>query len=60
MMHRRALNERSGRDWAKAVTHCVHGHEFTPENTLWREEGWRNCRACMRAAVDRYQQRGRA
>ena len=28
-------------------THCIHGHEFTPENTyLWR--GQRKCRACLR------------
>lgn len=26
-------------------THCVHGHEFTPENTRWHK-GHRNCRAC--------------
>ncbi len=30
-------------------THCVHGHELTPENTLvntWRGGGGRHCRAC--------------
>jgi hypothetical protein len=28
-------------------THCIRGHEFTPENTrLWH--GLRNCRACAR------------
>lgn len=26
-------------------THCVHGHEFTPENTRWWK-GHRNCRTC--------------
>jgi hypothetical protein len=25
---------------------CKRGHEFTPENTMIRKEGWRNCRAC--------------
>lgn len=31
------------------VTHCIHGHEFTPENTYWRKgRGGRTCRACMR------------
>jgi hypothetical protein len=35
---------RAKRRW----THCVHGHEFTPENTYWRKEGRRNCRQCRR------------
>lgn len=26
-------------------THCIHGHEFTPENTI-RREGRRRCRTC--------------
>lgn len=31
-------------------THCVNGHEFTPENTTTRADhaGARRCRACMR------------
>lgn len=50
-----------GMAWRRyATTHCVQGHEYTPENTLWREEGWRNCRACMNEAARRYQQRRRA
>lgn len=31
---------------------CVHGHEFTEENTRWRERDgkrWRECRTCIRA-----------
>mgnify|MGYP000877177224 CR=1 FL=1 len=33
-------------------THCIHGHEFTPENTyVWR--GARHCRACGRARRQR-------
>jgi hypothetical protein len=26
-------------------THCIHGHEFTPENTIWEKKG-RKCRMC--------------
>lgn len=28
-------------------THCIHGHEFTPENTYYRKKG-RDCRECAR------------
>jgi hypothetical protein len=28
-------------------THCIRGHEFTPENTYMSTKG-RNCRACMK------------
>lgn len=27
-------------------THCIHGHEFTPENTRINKRGNRGCRAC--------------
>lgn len=37
--------------WRRMATHCQHGHEFTPENTYTRAEGWRQCRACNREAV---------
>jgi len=29
-------------------THCKHGHEYTPENTYIRGDGWRRCVACVR------------
>lgn len=29
-----------------AQTHCVRGHEFTPENTRIASNGCRKCRAC--------------
>lgn len=35
-------------------THCVRGHEFTPENTKVRRDGrGRQCRACNREWVQR-------
>jgi hypothetical protein len=30
----------------KAKTHCIRGHEFTPENTYARPKGERACKAC--------------
>ncbi|WP_369073974.1 HNH endonuclease signature motif containing protein [Hymenobacter sediminis] len=29
-------------------THCPHGHEYTPENTVVRVSGARRCRECKR------------
>lgn len=29
-------------------THCRRGHEWTDENTDWRKDGNRRCRACRR------------
>ena len=32
-------------------THCIRGHEFTPENTYYPKRGGRVCRACNSRAV---------
>jgi len=29
-------------------THCIHGHEYTPENTAMRPDGSRKCIECRR------------
>ena len=48
----------AARDNAKAQqTHCSHGHEFTPENTIIKSNGMRQCRECRRA-FDRNRGRG--
>ena len=37
---------RNGRNFWRNKTHCVNGHEFTEENTLYDSEGRRQCRIC--------------
>ncbi len=41
-------------------THCVNGHEFTPENTRPRLQGGRACRACdkIRNKISYYKKKG--
>lgn len=43
-----------------AKTHCVHGHEFTPENTGRDRRGMRHCITCRREADRRRRVRRRA
>lgn len=31
----------------KIKTHCIHGHQFTPENSRYRKDGKRFCRTCQ-------------
>lgn len=35
----------------KRKTHCIRGHEFTAENTIYSQWQWRKCRACNRRAA---------
>jgi len=48
---------RKGRHGNQLKTHCAQGHEYTPENTRIRKNGWRVCRACKKM---RYRQGGEA
>lgn len=38
----------------RAITHCVHGHEFTPENTGRKNNGTRYCKTCRDVSVREY------
>jgi hypothetical protein len=45
----------------RSKTECVHGHPFTPENTLRTTQGHRQCRTCHNArALRRYHARKKA
>lgn len=52
--------ENMRRSGAALKTHCIHGHEYTPENTYYRTSrsgGRRDCRACIRQRVRDYNAR---
>ena len=49
---RRGRHKMAGERRSAAITHCRHGHEYTPENTFVRGNGKRQCRKCM----ERWQQ----
>lgn len=40
----------------RALTHCKHGHEFTPDNTYVRASGTRRCNRCAADRARRYRQ----
>lgn len=46
------LSENSRNQRSASKTHCINGHEFTPENTYLRPKsyrvGVRDCRQCIR------------
>lgn len=48
----RRKNEALGR--GQYATHCPHGHEYTPENTMPAHGKNRQCRECNRAASRRW------
>lgn len=51
-----------GRARGQDATHCVNGHEYTPENTYWKpgKIAQRTCRTCIRAWVAAYKRRKKA
>lgn len=47
-------------DANRAKTHCIHGHEFTAENTYLTTDGRRQCNQCRRASWTRDNARRKA
>lgn len=48
------------RSWRSGATHCIRGHEFSPENTRVRSNGSRACKTCHRVADREKKRRLRA
>lgn len=68
--HRENMLRPGSRSLTKALaeaTHCVNGHEFTPENTIYPNknrkgkvrEHWRACKTCRQEAQRRWHQENR-
>ena len=58
-----AENVRRGRGLAAknaSKTHCIRGHEFSPENTRYRMKNGRPYRACIACQQERNQERANA
>lgn len=56
-------HENAARQRSALKSHCINGHEFTPENTYIKpgfRNGRRSCRACQREAVRRYKESRKA
>ncbi len=52
--------EENNRRGVQAKTHCIHGHEYTEENTYRRPDGTRLCRVCMRTHANAHYRRTKA
>jgi hypothetical protein len=48
-----------GRDPNKSKTHCKEGHLFDEENTIYRKNGARSCRTCMRSFYNKFDAKNR-
>lgn len=47
------------RHWNAVKTHCLHGHEFSPENTIITRRGQRECRTCSISRRQEWSRRAR-
>jgi HNH endonuclease len=59
---RRGMTGLDSNPWNRGKTHCIHGHEFTPENTYQViKDGTprRYCRACQKESDRRHNERKR-
>lgn len=53
-------NSSTKKQTRRGDTHCVHGHEFTPDNTYKTYSGnGRGCKICRQAALEKYRAKKR-
>lgn len=52
-----SVEQRHNRRPQRLRSHCMNGHEYTPENTRLDADGTRACRACGRESVRKYKAR---
>lgn len=60
--HRENMQDRDakGRNWYANYTHCVNGHEYTPENTFINKTiGRRGCKECRKIRMRDYHARNK-
>ncbi len=48
------IQENSRRTIHPLKTHCKKGHEYSPENTYNKLDGYRSCRKCLKIADDKF------
>lgn len=54
------LSENARNQRSALKSHCINGHEYTPENTYATPGGHRQCRECHRVRVRAYKAKKRA
>ncbi|RZJ86864.1 MAG: HNH endonuclease [Hymenobacter sp.] len=59
--HRDNMQDKSakGRCGRQGCAQCIHGHDYTPENTYIDGRGNRGCKECRKAAWQRHERRKR-
>lgn len=56
----RSASRANGNHPCALKTHCVHGHEYTEKNTVWRQTRYgiqRVCRVCKNASKARWKKK---
>ena len=52
------INTNRGKNFRSSKTHCIHGHEFTSQNTYIAKNGSRHCQICRTVTIKKYAEGG--
>ncbi len=58
LANKQDMARNGGGNQNKEKTHCVRGHEFTPDNVYHRGDGGRDCRKCWKMRPSSYRPSG--